>query len=78
MLRFKRETGRDVTEITMSLSDLVVYLWCCVTSACKADGIAFGMPLMDFADSLSGDDVTEWAEMLKAEAASGADEKKSR
>lgn len=62
MLRFKHETGKEVTEIGSSLSDLCVFLWCCVSSACKADGTEFGMSLMDFADSISADDMAAWAD----------------
>lgn len=61
MLRFKRETGREVTELDMSqMSDLAVWLWCCVLSACAADGVDFGMGLMEFADQLSPDVMTAW------------------
>lgn len=30
MLRFKRETGREVTDMTDGVSDLCTYLYCCV------------------------------------------------
>ena len=30
MLRFKRETGREVTDMTYGVSDLCTYLYCCV------------------------------------------------
>lgn len=39
MLRFKRETGREVTDMTDGVSDLCTYLYCCVVSACMADGV---------------------------------------
>lgn len=66
MLRFKRETGREVTEIqSESFSDMCTYLWCCITSASKHDGKKFDMPLMDFADSITPDDMTEWANSLR-------------
>lgn len=65
MLRFKRETGREVTEIqSESFSDMCTYLWCCITSASKHDGKIFDMSLMDFADSITPDDMTEWAQSL--------------
>lgn len=65
MLRFKQETGREVTEIdASSVSDLCAYLWCCVVSASKASGKDFKMSLMDFADSVKFDDVAEWAESI--------------
>ena len=53
MLRFKKETGKEVTELGNSLSDMCAYLFCCVASACKHDGVKFDMSLMDFADRMS-------------------------
>ena len=52
-LRFKRETGRVISEVKADdVADMVVLMWCCVASACKADGIAFTLSLEVFADSL--------------------------
>ncbi|MBR4562128.1 MAG: hypothetical protein IKO23_09455 [Bacteroidales bacterium] len=53
MLRFKRETGKDVSELKETdVAELVTFLWCCIASASKADDVEFGMSLMDFADML--------------------------
>lgn len=61
MLRFYQETGREITAINPgSFSDMCVYLWCCVVSACRRDGVDFDMSLMDFADSLSPTDMQAW------------------
>lgn len=78
MLRFKHETGREVTEIGEgSVSDLCTYLWCCVKSASAADGIAFDVTLLDFADALSASDLTLWASSLQDDAdGNGAGEEK--
>ena len=68
MLRFKKETGKDVTEVENgSFSDMCAYLYCCVASACAADKVPFDMSLMDFADSLSPEDMTAWANAVQAE-----------
>lgn len=81
MLRFKRETGKEVTEITAnSFTDLCTYLWCCITSASKHDGIDFDLSLMDFADSITPEDMSGWAESVMATpedtaAADGAEKK---
>lgn len=76
MLRFKQETGREITEINASsFSDLCTYLWCCVVSASRREGLEFTMTLMDFADSISPEDMTEWNEAIMA-SASDADGKK--
>ena len=61
MLRFKHETGREVTDLDMGLmSDVAIWLWCCVSSACSADGVEFGLGLMEFADLLSPEVMTSW------------------
>lgn len=80
MLRFKQETGKEVTEMQDSFSDLCVFLWCCVVSACKRDDIPFTLSLMEFADSLSPEEMAGWADSLRDEQAEHSDalnEKKS-
>lgn len=65
MLRFKRETGKEVTDMDGgSLTDICTFLWCCIVSACKADGIPFDMSLMEFADAVSPDDMSEWTKSV--------------
>lgn len=67
MLRFKRETGKEVTEMNVeSFSELCVYLYCCVASASAADGVAFDMDLMSFADSIAPEDLAKWTTALQA------------
>ncbi len=74
MLRFRQETGREITEINpSSFSDLCTYLWCCVASAAKREGLQFDMSLMDFADGLTPEDMTQWSEAIKDEADPEAD-----
>lgn len=69
MLRFKQETGREITEIDpTSFTDLCTYLWCCVVSASKREGKPFDLSLMEFADSLTPEDMTEWNAAITAEA----------
>jgi len=77
MLRFKRETGKEVTEIKeTSFSDMAIYLWCCITSACKHDGIDFDMSMMDFADSISPEDVIAWSQVANGDATEPVDGEK--
>ena len=72
MLRFKQETGREITEIEPnSFTDLCTYLWCCVVSASKREGKPFDLSLMDFADSLSPEDMAEWNKAITAEVQTG-------
>lgn len=79
MLRFKRETGKEITDIDpSSFTDLCTYLWCCVVSASKRDGKEFNMSLMEFADSITPEDMAEWNKAIMADAESAEEgEKKS-
>lgn len=66
MLRFKKETGKEITEIKAdSFTDLCTYLYCCVVSASAAAKKPFEMSLMEFADALTPEDMTQWAQSLK-------------
>lgn len=67
MLRFKKETGKEITEIDpSSFTELCTYLWCCIVSASKKEGKDFNMDLMDFADSISPEDMQGWATSIMA------------
>lgn len=61
MVRFKRESGKDVSRIDQSdVSDLVLLLWCCVASACAVDGVEFSYSFDMFADLLSPQDLADF------------------
>jgi hypothetical protein len=54
MLRFKHESGHDVSKMQQDdVADLVTFLWCCVASASKADNVDFTLSVEDFADVLA-------------------------
>ena len=51
MLRFKEQTGKEITELdTNSFTDLCTYLWCCIKSACAREQKQFDLSLIEFAD----------------------------
>lgn len=81
MLRFRNETGRELSEVKPgAISDLVTYLWCCVKSACAREGVAFDIALLDFADRLSPEDMERWCDIVGSPdeaAALPVEEKKS-
>ena len=71
LLRFKRETGKDVSEVKPTdVADMVILMWCCVASACKADGVDFSLSLEEFADSLDPENLN----LLKGEEDGGSGE----
>ena len=73
LLRFKRETGRDVSQTGQNdVEALITLLWCCVVSASKADGVEFSMTLLDFADQLSPDTLTRWYDKMEKDPSTGS------
>jgi hypothetical protein len=53
MLRFKRETGKEIGEIgDADLSLMAILIWCCTVSACRADNVPFEVGLEDFCDAI--------------------------
>ncbi len=41
-LLFKRETGKDVSQLKQdNLEDLLMLMWCCVKCASQSDGVEF-------------------------------------
>lgn len=68
MLRFKKETGKEVTEIKESPTDLLAFLYCCIASASKHDGVKFDMSLIDFADSVTLEDINKWTAAVNSTA----------
>lgn len=74
MLRFKRQTGNDISRMGSDLSQMAILMYCCVASACNADGVPFDLDLDKFADGLQMDALNAFAETLKA--GDGDDSKK--
>lgn len=78
MLRFKRETGREITEAAEGqVSDIITLLWCCIVSTCNAEGKAFPYDLLAFADNVDVETAMAWAAAIQGEPAEDDGEKKS-
>ena len=82
MLRFKQETGREITEMEEgSFGDLCTFLYCCVVSGAKREGREFKMSLMDFADAIDPEDMEAWNSAItttKGESAEVSKKKRKR
>ena len=75
MVRFEKETGRDISAIdTGKISDLCTYLYCCVAAASNKEGKEFNMSFEDFADRLTPEDMAEWNKAISADTAPEADD----
>lgn len=59
MLRFKRESGKDVSQLeSEDVADLLLFVYCCTRSACNAMGKAFSFDFETFCDLLTPEDFT--------------------
>lgn len=66
MVRFKHETKKDVSQLsTQDMSELVMFIFCCVKSACNADGVEFVMDFDLFADSLEPKDINDFYDIMQ-------------
>lgn len=69
MVRFKRESGKDIREVDQSdIVQMLLFVWCCVKSACNADGVEFDVSYDKFVDMLEPDDFTEFFGAVQEEA----------
>lgn len=65
MLRYTRETGKDVSDIS-AFGDWLALIYCCVVSGCKREGVSFAMSLEDFADATTPEDIERWVSAVNA------------
>lgn len=65
MKDFKKLTGRDPKDMVAdSAVDMSVFLYCCISSACRKDKKKFDMTLDDFLDSVDVDTINGWSTEL--------------
>ena len=73
MLQFKRTVGKDVSQMDWKdMEELLMLMWCCVSSASRADSIEFPIDFPMFCDLVSPADIAKWNSTIAE-----ANEKKS-
>jgi hypothetical protein len=78
-VRFKDETGRDLSKIDVtSISDIAVLIWARVAGACGRERIDFDMTFREFADAIDIGSLNEWAQAIQQEAAGETDPAKKK
>lgn len=67
LLLYKRNMGKNaVLGENAGFEEMLMFMWCCIVSACKADGVEFDMDFETFCCHLEPDDVTAWNEAIAA------------
>lgn len=73
MLQFKRTVGKDVSQMDWKdMEELLMHMWCCVSSASRADNTEFPIDFPMFCDLVSPADIAKWNSTIAE-----ANEKKS-
>ena len=62
MRRFRRMTGKEVSDIGSDLSEVGTLMYCCTASACHADGVEFPYDEEIFCDHIDGEQGGAFAE----------------
>lgn len=77
MLRFKRVTGHDVSKLDSgNIEELLVFVHCCIASACNVDKIEFGLTVEEMADNLEPDALNTFYDGISSPVAGEADPEK--
>ena len=78
MLRYRRLTGKEVSEMQGgSVSELATLLYCGTASACSADGVEFGMSLDEFCDLIGPEDMERMSAGIRADESGDGGSKKA-
>ncbi len=77
MLRFAEKTGREVHEMRPGFTDMVTYLWCCACSSCAREKVEFDIPLQEFADCLSVEELSAMQKEIEESIKDVTEEKKT-
>lgn len=68
MLLFKRQTGKDLNQIQgEGLEAMLTLLWCCVKSACRAEGVEFNVDFEMFCDMITPEEMALWNKAMETE-----------
>lgn len=68
MVRFKNESGKDVSTLEKTnISELVLFVYCCVKSACNADKVPFDYDFETFADLMEPEGVNSFYEDMNGD-----------
>lgn len=61
MLLYKRETGKDVSELRQDdVEGMLTLMWCCIKCACQAEKTDFPYDFETFCNTITPQDVEAW------------------
>lgn len=61
MLLYKRETGKEVSDLKQDdVEGMLCLMWCCIKCACQAERVDFAYDFETFCNSITPQDVEAW------------------
>ena len=76
LLMYKRETGRDASEMDAAdMESLLMLLYCCAVCASRAEGIDFPYSFEQMCDLITPQDVAAWNRAMAEEQPPEAEKK---
>jgi hypothetical protein len=79
MVRYKRNTGEDVSKMRQDdIEQVTMLLFCMTSAACRREEVEFGLSFDDFADALTPDDFAAAYAAFGAEGATTEDSTKKK
>lgn len=64
-LQFKRETGKDVSQMKQDdLEELLMLMWCCLKCSCQSERIEFPYDFETFCNSITPSTLNGWNEKV--------------
>lgn len=64
-LLFKRETGKDVSQMKQDdLEELLMLMWCCLKCSCQSEHIEFPYDFESFCNSITPSALNGWNEKV--------------
>lgn len=65
MTRFKARAGHDISELdTSNIEELMLFVWCCIASACVRESVEFDIDPELFPDYIEPADLEEFMTSL--------------
>jgi hypothetical protein len=65
--QYKNLEGEDISQMGNDVAKVSTLLYCCISSACRADGVEFGLTIDEFADRVDLSQITDFANTLSGD-----------
>lgn len=69
IVRFKEQTGIEISDIGNDMTLSLRFIFCCIQSACNREKISFELTFMDFCDNVNENDLNDLTKAVTSQQA---------